>query len=371
MSYSEQSNKRKKAKSCSEITTRKIFEEFFPRIRISAGDQLKPRIWNFEGSEDIIFQWLHATSVNIASTSKLIRMENEHGLYPLVLNLVQPIVALANGLVIRSTQSPQDSDVIEAACEAFAANRSRESSSRSSLASLSAEPAAAAAEEMEKDDTFLPDLIDATNFQQLAGLYIAIEKLLRSEEFTNKGRVELAVVDAVSNAIKLLVEVKHSMRTDAQKGLWQTCAEMAIASESTSASIAGVYTDYTYWTFLFYDARASCISKSRTYTLALESGCFTYEAYEIFRFLFEMLDVSPEVSITDSLSRVQALNESLAQMMMADLEKDRSGKRALEELSRIAKKQSRVAKEQSWMAEEQIKRANVAEQKLAELLNSK
>jgi len=86
--------------SCSEITTREIFEANFQSISVPAGDnvcELNPEIWNFEGSEIVIFQWLQATSVSIVSTSKLIDKKNEYCLYPLVLDLIKPIVALSYG----------------------------------------------------------------------------------------------------------------------------------------------------------------------------------------------------------------------------------------------------------------------------------
>ena len=85
---SSQSNKRKKTMSCSEITTRKsseittreIFKANFPSISVPGDEicELNPEIWNFEGSENVIFQWLQATSVTIVSTSKLIDKKNEH-----------------------------------------------------------------------------------------------------------------------------------------------------------------------------------------------------------------------------------------------------------------------------------------------------
>jgi hypothetical protein len=111
--------------------------------------------------------------------------------------------------------------------------------------------------------------------------------------------------------------------TDVGKGFWQTCSQLIIASDSSSfQSIAGVYTDYGVWTFIFYDAKNMRIFKSEKYSQTLANGCFTLQVYDILRFLFEFLDVSPNIAITDSLNRVQAQNEGLAHFMMAVLEKD-------------------------------------------------
>jgi hypothetical protein len=202
MSFAEQSSqskKRKKNTPCSGIITDKIFKLNFPDIFVPEEEicELKvPERWNFKGSEELLFQWLQATSVSIVSTSKLINRKNEQCLYPLVLDLIKPIVALSNDLVLRSAQPARDSEDIVAACEVVAGALSSKSSS------LSGSPTTAAAVENE-DEIFSPVLVDGTDVQQLAGLYIAIEKQLQNDEVTNKCRVELAVVQKGSNLYQI------------------------------------------------------------------------------------------------------------------------------------------------------------------------
>jgi hypothetical protein len=80
MSIDQQSRgtKRKSFISCSEISSsRQLFLEKFPGIVVPKDKafDLVPNQWNFEGSEEIIFQWLPGISIGLFSFIK-----NEHSI---------------------------------------------------------------------------------------------------------------------------------------------------------------------------------------------------------------------------------------------------------------------------------------------------
>ena len=294
---------KKSSISCSDIISQEIFQEKFQEIKISTALIYPAKnFWNNEAGRDKIFNWIKYISLGIAECRKLIKIDSESSLHPYILEVIKPLAELSSTLTIKLENRELDRDIVEKACIAVAENMPRNNSTNSSI---------------DSEDEELSLMLDATNPDEIKNIYIKIEEQLKGSRDIN-GRVEFAIYE--NNKIKILIEAKKTF--DGNKGFWQTCGELVVASETNveeykSDCIKGIFTDFKQWQFLQFDVAKKEIRKSEVYPFLFNK--FQPDAYEVVMFLFEFFQIPPNIDIPCSLENIKASTNGLAETLMADL----------------------------------------------------
>ena len=284
-----ESRKQKKAKtaaSSGNIKTEQLFKENFGDFSIAKNPTCLLAKWI--GNKDFrekVRDWVKTISSRFIPLLHKLKRDFVYSLYPLIVDTILPVLEMSAFAFTATVKQGLDSDQVEELSEAIAQSQHASASNSRSSSAEGKGPTA----------TTCPITIDTTDPEDNEMFIREIEKQLKSLNYPNKGRVEIAVVENQTKSIKMLVEAKVSVIGDNRAGFYQLCAELVLAQKNSATKIFGVYTDHFIWQFVLLDGNK--ISYSKSYQLLAAAAAIDNEmifdkgVVDIFCHLLEIFDI--------------------------------------------------------------------------------
>jgi hypothetical protein len=169
-----------------------------------------------------------------------IQRTTECSLHSLLIDILLPLLELSDFTVTLTAKASVNDEQVEAVAEKIVENQSRpDVNSRTSSGDNDPQKGSA---------TTLPVTIDTRDVEEVKLFVLEVEKQIRAtnNEFLNRGRVEIVIVEKISNLIKCVLEAKLCLKADMMKGFYQTCSEMIIGRGDQNV-VSGIYSDYDNW----------------------------------------------------------------------------------------------------------------------------
>lgn len=314
--------KKAKVLPCGDIKTEELFIQNFPGYSFSKTLDFIPETSNGENNEVRVIAWVKRIAPKFMQLLRNIELKNEYSLYPLLIDILLPIIELSN-CVLRGDIYPETStEKLETISSNIANLQSKRNSRLASDVAATSTPGQLLSSSPTAASDDLPLNIDTTDRNDVFKFVVLVEHHLRSinKEFENIGRVELAIVDKLTKLVRAVIEAKWSIRADRQAGFYQTGAEMVI-----SRATYGVYTDHIMWQFLKMEGRV--IRHSVQYQLMRPNNDkFDQEAVQVFLFLFEIFGVDISIDIEATATRVDSCYSEGAERLVSLLDPTKTGK---------------------------------------------
>ncbi len=174
----------------------------------------------------------------------------------------------------------------------------------------------------------LPPMIDTTIAEELASVYLAIERQIQSTLF-NTGHVEIALIKQVDDRDKrgrhvvrqheiCAIEAKPNIINEKERnaGFFQGCSYMAAMLDRAMPSqdvVYGITTDYDNWIFMKITRSKGMgphvISYSKRIPFAmLDNKALLNTSVFIVAYLFEISNISLDIDIAQSMNKAQTNN---------------------------------------------------------------
>ena len=288
--------KAKTAASCGDIKTELLFQENFGDFSIAKDSTCLLAKWIEKDFRDKVRDWVKTMSSRFIPLLYKLKRDLEYSLYPLIVDIILPVLEMSAFAFTATVKQGLDSDQVEELSEAIAVSQQASASnSRSNSAEGKGPPGPPA---VPSAPSSCPITINTTDSEDNKMFILEIEKQLKSLNYPNKGRVEIAVVENQTKTIKMLVEAKVGVIGDNMAGFYQLCAELVLAQKDSTTKIFGVYTDHIMWQFVLLDGNK--ISYSDCYQLLAAAAVsnkmiFNEEVVDIFCHLLEIFDI-PETA---------------------------------------------------------------------------
>lgn len=313
----------KKVESLGSIKSLLTFRRHFPEITIEKPFSLLEWSDSHPTHKQKMYDWLVEHVRSWLTTYKYLpNITNEATLYPYIFDILKSLLSLTNNLIVESKVEKEISnEALDAAVFQFVEQQSARPSAESlgsqfTDANESTMPSKADAEAI-VDEPSVPLVVDTTAKEEVKELYLGIEHWLSHEK--SEGRVEFTVLDEVTQRVQCVLEVKLSVATDKQQGLYQCCAYMVAAQVEYNLPVTyGVYTDFRSWVFLKLEHKRITYSPEfslfHTFKVKFQTG-----AYSIFAYLFEMFGIPTSVHIASSESKAAEQLHEEAQRLLSGL----------------------------------------------------
>ena len=281
------SRERKRAKiaaSCGDIKTEQLFKENFGGFSIAKNPTCLLAKWI---EKEKVRDWVKTISSRFIPLFYKLKRNFVYSLYPLIVDIILPVLEMSAFAFTATVKQGLDSDQVEELSEAIALSQQASASNSRSNSAEGKGPQVAV-------PSSCPITIDTTDPEDNKMFIREIEKQLKSLNYPNKGRVEIAVVENQTNSIKMLVEAKVCVIGDNRAGFYQLCAELVLAQKDSATKVFGVYTDHFIWQFVQLDGNK--ISYSDCYQLLAAAAInnkmiFNEEVVDIFCHLLEIFDI--------------------------------------------------------------------------------
>lgn len=279
-------------------------------------DQLR---WNFSTESQLtsICSFIKLASPKWAANIKGILNPNlgESILYHLITDVIMSVAELNNCKVIVSPNPLVTEDSVMVASAAIAKAQSRESS----MDRVPPQP---------QSSPPLPPMIDTTIAEELASVYLAIERQIQSTLF-NTGHVEIVLIKQVDDRDKrgrhvvrqheiCAIEAKPNIINEKERnaGFFQGCSYMAAMLDRAMPSqdvVYGITTDYDNWIFMKITRSKGMgphvISYSKRIPFAmLDNKALLNTSVFIVAYLFEISNISLDIDIAQSMNKAQTNN---------------------------------------------------------------
>jgi hypothetical protein len=300
----------------SSIKTLEQFNALYPGYSLDVRDvSLQQVQWVSRPSKFIVIEWLRQVCPEWSLTFTIQDvMENERSLYPLVFEVFKSLLVLSKNLLISPPDMGTSPSALHDAVEAVL------SRSRSNSLEAAVTEDATSDEEVNSDD---PEVTyDLHSVTDVLSLFLRIEKQIKADAKDGKGFVEFTVFDETSGQPKLLVEVKHSMQSDNNSGLFQLCAELVTTCKQYRARCCyGAYTDAYTWRLVKLDnlTQRFCMTDQVSVFANKINPKLTTDSVKLFSHLFEILDIQEQLDFGSTMEAIHKVKRDLQTKMLSDI----------------------------------------------------
>lgn len=320
--------KQKKLTSCGDIKSRGDFELAFGPAGYSVDLWRDHRMqlgqWGLKANTKRLSEWLRQVAPKLVSAFSLIARNSEAALYPLLVELLLPIMELNNFAVISTTTSVSVDtdaapDIADSIVFAHTPPSSRTTSAEGTVESATA--AQAVPSEQPQQARYL-DLQDVAQVTMIAAeVILEIERKIKHPGLALTGRVEIIVGSPSRDsdfadphaAIECKPDKLLLMGVPAP-GFFQACANMII-----SGARFGVLTNYNEWIFM-----ELLPNKRIVHTDCIDFIASNFKKYrrpdclQVLAHIFHIMEVPVEMNLMDRIAEIQLQKDAAAASLLAD-----------------------------------------------------
>lgn len=309
--------KRRKITANGGIKSREIFDNEFglSGYTITPWKDHKLQIgqWGLKTNTTRLLEWFGKITPQLVTSFRLLARNSEAALYPLLIDLLLPIMELSNFGVISATANiPVDVDVVPEVAESISLAHSPPSSkgySDEATSGLSGEKGSAteAAEQHHKH---------LQNVRKIATeIILEIEHIVKRPDLAITGRVELIIGKPAKNSDKVIPHLSLECKVEKlivnglpSSGFYQACANLIVCGDARF----GVYTNYEEWIFMELLPDKTIIHTNAISFMDSDYQKFHPKCLVVLAHLFQILEVPPTINLPDSVAAAQCEREAAA-----------------------------------------------------------